>query len=76
MPNLDKESTKMIIIGVNLMVLSCLLFLMMTIKIMEPNFILIFASYSLSLAGLVIGFYGLYGLYHSLLTRRNKESKG
>jgi len=73
MPDLEKESTKMIIIGASLMVSSFLLFLLMTIKVIEPNFILIFASHSLSIAGLVIGY---HGLYHSLLTRRTKKSKG
>jgi len=72
MPDLEEKPTKMIIIGANLMVLSFLLSLLMTIKIIEPNFILVFASYSLSIAGLVIG---CYGLYHSLLIRRTKASK-
>jgi hypothetical protein len=70
MVDLKGETTE-IIIGVNLMVLSFLLSLLMTIRSIEPSFILAFASYALSLAGLVMGFHGLYGL---ILIRRSKES--
>ncbi len=59
-----------IVIGAGLMVLSFLLSLLMTIRVIEPSFLLAFASYSFSIAGLIIGFHGLYNL---ILTRRSKN---
>lgn len=72
MPDFNKKIAQMIIIGASLMFSSVLLSLLMTIRIIEPSFVLVFASSSLSIVGLVMGFYGLYEL---LLTRRTKGSK-
>jgi len=71
MVHLINELTE-ILIGASLMVLSFLLSLLMTIRVIEPSFILAFGAYSLSITGLLIG---LHGLYNIISTRRSKESK-
>lgn len=70
MLDLEKNRTKIILIGATLIVSGFLLSLLMAIRIIKPNFILLFASCSLSIAGSVIGF---YVLYTSSLTRRTKR---
>ncbi len=53
---LGRRGIKLILFGAFLLILSFLLSLLMTIRVIQPNFLLIFVTYSLSVAGLVIGY--------------------
>jgi len=67
MHNLEKKTVNMILIGGILLILGFILSLFMAIRLVEPDFILLFFSLSFSTAGLAIGG---YALYTSILTRR------
>jgi len=71
MANLSSEFIE-IIVGVIMMILGFFSSLLMTIRVLQPDFILAFGSYGLSLAGFVIGAHGLYGI---ILVRRSKEPR-
>ena len=63
----NRKTANMILIGGILLILGFILSLFMAIRLVEPDFILLFLSLSSSTAGLAIGG---YALYTSILTRR------
>ena len=67
MHNLEKKTVNMILIGGILLILGFILSLFMAIRLVEPDFILLFFSLSFSTAGLAIG---CYALYTSILIKR------
>jgi hypothetical protein len=66
MVNLEKEVVE-IVVGGLLLVVGFLMSFLMVIDIIEKSIILSILAFSLSLAGLTIGLYGIYGL---VLSRR------
>jgi hypothetical protein len=64
MPKFEKEVVE-IVVGGALLVVSFLVSFFMVIGIIEKSIILSILAFSLSLAGLTIGLYGIYGLFFS-----------
>jgi hypothetical protein len=69
MVNLEKEVVE-IVVGGLLLVVGFLMSFLMVIDIIEKSIILSILAFSLSLAGLTIGLYGIYGL---VLSRRRRR---
>ncbi len=56
MLDLGRRGVRLIVAGACLMIVSWLLSLLMVIRVIQPNFLLIFLSFGMSIAGLVIGY--------------------
>ncbi|MCC6042824.1 MAG: hypothetical protein LM598_04275 [Candidatus Verstraetearchaeota archaeon] len=61
MASLEREVVE-IVVGGSLLVIGFLMSFLMVIDVIEKSIILSILAFSLSLAGLVIGLYGIYGL--------------
>jgi hypothetical protein len=72
MVKLEKEVVGIVVGGV-LLVISFLISFFMVIGIIEKSIILSILAFSLSLAGLTIGLYGIYGL--ALSRRRGTKQR-
>jgi hypothetical protein len=66
MASLEREVVE-IVVGGSLLVVGFLTSFLMVIDVIEKSIILSILAFSLSLAGLIIGLYGIYGL---VLSRR------
>jgi hypothetical protein len=71
MAKFEKEVVEIVVGGV-LLVVSFLISFFMVIDIVEKSIILSILAFSLSLAGLTIGLYGIYGL---VLSRRRSAKQ-
>ncbi|MEM2734549.1 MAG: hypothetical protein QXJ19_07315 [Candidatus Bathyarchaeia archaeon] len=69
MVNIQREYIE-IIIGGFMLVVGFLSSFFMVIDLMEKSYLLSILAFSFSLAGLIIGFHGIYGL---IISRRRKK---
>ncbi len=67
----DKEESIYIVVGFSLLIGGWILTFLMVINLIMPDLLLSLFAYAMSLAGLVLGFYGL--LTKFVVTRKKRE---